>query len=93
MTVVRINRDAIRGLEHDPRVAAMLGRFADQIADDVRPRAWRHIEVFSREGVGSRGAFGQAVMHGSGALLLEFGSERQAARAPLRNALHRKRHL
>jgi hypothetical protein len=93
VTRIVFHPNGLRDLERDPKVADILGRVAEQVARDADTRAWSHLELSSRSGVGHRGAFGQAVMSGSGALACEFGTRRQPARAPLRAALRVRRRV
>lgn len=46
----------------------------------------------TRRGKGPKGAFAQAIMFGSGALAVEYGSRNNRPYAPLRSALARKAH-
>lgn len=93
MTRVVFHPNAVEKLERDPNVAEALGKLAGQVADDARRTAWPQLRVWSRHGVSRRGAFGQARMSGQGALANEYGTSTQPARAPLRNALRKKRRL
>lgn len=91
MTTVKFHADAMRDLERNPKVADALAKVADQIASEVAPRLWPQLSVRTRRGVSRRGAFAQTRVRGQGALVWEYGSRTQPARAHLRNALRRKR--
>lgn len=94
MTVIIFRPNAMRDLERDPNVAKMLGTVAGQVATDAqRSIRWPQLRFRSRHGVSKQGAFGQARMSGQGALAAEYGTSTQPARAPLRNALRKKRSL
>ena len=93
MTTVKFHSDAMRDLERDPKVAEVLGKVAAQIAGEVEPRLWPQLRVRTRHGVSRRGAFAQTRVRGQGALVWEYGSRTQPARAHLRNALRRNRRL
>lgn len=43
--------------------------------------------ISAKGGIGPRGAFGQVIMRGPGAVDVEFGSQRRPAQAPLRSAI------
>lgn len=83
---VQVHRDAIEQLKFLPEVAEALGAEASKIAPRVRIHG-KNVTVFSRHGVGRRGAFAQVIMRGSGAKAIEFGSRNNPPLAPLRKAL------
>lgn len=85
MSSVKLFQDAIDSLAEDPAIADELGKAADKVRASVR--APRHLRVWTRRGVGPRGAFAQVGMTGQGALAIEYGSRKNRALAPLRSAI------
>lgn len=82
---VKIFTEAIESLSESEEIPPELVKAAESIASRVR--APRHLTVYTRKGVSSRGAFAQVVMRGRGAVAIEYGTARMRASAPLRNAL------
>lgn len=86
---VRIFQGAIDSLKDDPGVAEQLRKTAQKVKGRVR--APRRMRVFTRAGVGPRGAFAQVVMEDAddppGAVAVEFGTKDTPPLAPLRKAL------
>lgn len=85
MNQVRTFPSEIAKLKQEFSVAEGLGREAEVVRGRVRAPA--KMEVFTRFGIGPRGAFSQVIMRGDGALAVEFGTRRSRAVAPLRRAL------
>src|SRR5690606_30458114 len=85
MARVVVNRRGIEELEASPEVAETLLEAAERVKGRVR--APSHLRLFTRAGVGPRGAYSQVRMFGRAAVAIEFGSKRAAPLAPLRRAL------
>jgi hypothetical protein len=77
--------NGIHELERDPGIAAGMGLAAGQLRSRISTHGATTLST--RQGVGPRGAFGQVVMTGEGAIPIEFGSRIAAPLAPLRRAL------
>lgn len=86
---IRIKRDGIRELEHDPDVATALRPHAEDALARARRKApsWLTARWFVRQGVSKQGAFAQAIARGSGTILAEYGGSRSTAYSYMRSSV------
>lgn len=89
MSNVNLNQAQINALKKSQDVANLLGRVAEGVKSRVI--APSKFTLATRHGVAKGGRYGEAYaqvqMFGRGAIAVEFGSKRTAAKAPLRKAL------
>lgn len=87
MSRVEILEAGITAMGEEREVVQILRDKANDLKGRVRLPSRAKLTLSTRAGVGPRGAFSQVMMHGSGALAIEFGTRRRRAIAPLRSAL------